>query len=138
MNVSNALTEKLKTFFAPMPDIVLVMLYGSYARGKQTEKSDVDIALASARGEISFDEILTLQKNLSVYLEKEIDLVDIRKIEGPLQYCIFSEGVCVKKTEGLGKTLLHKNILTALYWYEDYFPIYERSQKRILEKAFLA
>lgn len=32
--------------------------------------------------------------------------------------------------------LLHRHTMTALYWYEDYYPIYKRGQAYILEHAF--
>ena len=32
--------------------------------------------------------------------------------------------------------LLHRHTMTALYWYEDYYPIYKRRQTYILEHAF--
>ena len=32
--------------------------------------------------------------------------------------------------------LLHRHTMTALYWYEDYYPIYKRGQTYILEYAF--
>ena len=35
-----------------------------------------------------------------------------------------------------GSALLHRHTMTALYWYEDYYPIYKRGQTYILEHAF--
>ena len=35
-----------------------------------------------------------------------------------------------------GSALLHRHTMTALYWYEDYYPIYKRGQRYILEHAF--
>ena len=32
--------------------------------------------------------------------------------------------------------LLHRHTMTALYWYEDYYPIYKRGQTNIREHAF--
>ena len=127
--------EKLKNFFDSKPEIILVIIYGSYARGTETETSDVDIAVAMS-DVMNLDARLSLQLELSILLKKEIDLVDIRKIKGLIHYKVFTEGLCIKKYENEGRGLFHKNFMTALYWYEDYYPLYKRSQKYILEKAF--
>ena len=42
----------------------------------------------------------------------------------------------VKKKQGEGSGLLHRHTMTALYWYADYYPIYKRGQRYILEHAF--
>ena len=127
--------EKLTAFFDAKPEIILAMLYGSCSRGTETEKSDVDIAVAMYEV-LSLDDRTSLQLDLSLFLKREIDLVDIRKISGVLHYTVFAEGVCIKKKQPEGSALLHQNTMTALYWYEDYYPIYKRSRKSILERAF--
>jgi len=127
--------DKLTAFFDAKPAIILALLYGSCARGTETEKSDADIAVAMSKP-LSLDNRLSLQLELALFLKKEIDLVDIRKITGLLHYKVFTEGVCIKKTQPEGSSLLHRHIMTALYWYEDYYPIYKRGQQYILEHAF--
>lgn len=133
--MDNLIVEKLKSFFDLKPEIILAMLYGSYARGTEHKNSDVDIAVA-AHDVLTLDYRLSLQLELSILLKKEIDLVDIRKIDGLLHYKVFTEGICIKKIKKHGETLFHKNFMSALYWYEDFYPIYERGRKSILEHAF--
>lgn len=133
--MNTAIIEKLTAFFDAKPEIILAMLYGSYSRGTQTEASDVDIAVAMSEI-LTLDDRLSLQLELSLLLNKEIDLVDIRKITGLLHYKVFTEGVRVKTTQPEGSALLHRHTMTALYWYEDYYPIYKRGQQHILEYAF--
>lgn len=133
--MNTAIIEKLTAFFDAKPEIILAMLYGSYSRGTQTEASDVDIAVAMSEI-LTLDDRLSLQLELSLLLNKEIDLVDIRKITGLLHYKVFTEGVRVKTTQPAGSALLHRHTMTALYWYEDYYPIYKRGQQHILEYAF--
>lgn len=127
--------EKLKNFFDSKPEIILAIIYGSYTRGTEAETSDVDIAVAM-NDVMNLDARLSLQLELSILLKKEIDLVDIRKIKGLIHYKVFTEGLCIKKHENEGRSFFHKNFMTALYWYEDYYPLYKRSQKYIIEKAF--
>lgn len=127
--------EKLKNFFDSKPEIILAIIYGSYARGTESETSDVDIAAAMSEV-MNLDARLSLQLELSILLKKEVDLVDIRKIKGLIHYKVFTEGLCIKKYENEGQSLFHKNFMTALYWYEDYYPLYKRCQKYIIERAF--
>ena len=133
--MNTAIIEKLTAFFDAKPGIILAMLYGSCARGTETDKSDVDIAVAMSEA-LHLDDRLSLQLELSLLLQREVDLVDIRKIAGLLHYKVFTEGVCVKKTEPEGSALLHRHTMAALYWYEDYYPIYQRGQRYILEHIF--
>ena len=133
--MDTGIIEKLTPVFDAKPEIILAMLYGSCSRGAETETSDVDIAVAMPTI-LSLDNRLSLQLELSLLLKKEIDLVDIRKIAGLLHYKVFTEGVCVKKTQPEGSALLHRHTMTALYWYEGYYPIYKRGQRYILEHTF--
>jgi len=133
--MNTAIIEQLTAFFDVKVEIILAMLYGSCARGTETEKSDADIAVAMSET-LTLDERLSLQLELSSLLKREVDLVDIRKITGLLHYKVFTEGICVKKTQGEGSALLHRHTMTALYWYADYYPIYKRGQAYILEHAF--
>ena len=134
-SLDSEIIEKLTAFFDAKPEIILAMLYGSCSRGTETNRSDVDIAVAMAEA-LPLDDRLSLQLELSLLLKREVDLVDIRKITGLLHYKVFTEGVCVKKKQSEGSALLHSHTMVALYWYEDYYPIYKRGQTCILERAF--
>ncbi len=133
--MATGVIQKLTAFSGSQSHIILAMLYGSCARGTETDKSDADIAVALSEA-LALEERLSLQLELSLLLKREIDLVDIRKITGLLHYKVFTEGVCVKKTEPEGSALLHRHTMAALYWYEDYYPIYQRGQRYILEHTF--
>ena len=81
--MNTAIIEKLTAFFDAKSEIILAMLYGSCARGTETDKSDVDIAVAMSEA-LHLDDRLSLQLELSLLLQREVDLVDIRKIAGLL------------------------------------------------------
>ena len=81
--------EEIKSIVTPIAQrhgIPAVFLFGSYARGTATEKSDVDL-LIDTRG----TEIRTLLQLGAVYceleeaLQKPIDLVTVRALEQPGQ-----------------------------------------------------
>ena len=83
--MNTAIIEKLTAFFDAKTEIILAMLYGSCSRETETDKSDVDIAVAMPEL-LTLDDRLSLHLELSLLLKREIDLVDIRKITGLLHY----------------------------------------------------
>lgn len=54
------------------------MLFGSYAKGTQTEKSDVDILVDSGLKGLAFFGLL---EDVSQALDKEVDLLDVSQIK---------------------------------------------------------
>lgn len=69
MQTIELLEEKLKD----MPNIEFGYLFGSYADGSFTQRSDVDVAVYL--GNCSFDEQLSASFELSRVLKKDVDLV---------------------------------------------------------------
>lgn len=57
----------------PHYDIKEVYLYGSYARGEQTEQSDIDLRLLCGR-DITFSELLDIQESLENKLGIDLDI----------------------------------------------------------------
>lgn len=59
-------------------------LFGSYARGDNKKKSDIDILIEVPRGTTLFD-IVELQLRLEEKLQKKVDLVTYRSVHPLLQ-----------------------------------------------------
>ncbi len=57
-----------------------IIIFGSYARGTQNEESDVDIGIKANRS-ITKKELYELSEKIADEIKKDIDLVDIDKIE---------------------------------------------------------
>jgi len=57
--------------------IVKIALYGSYAKNRQTESSDIDILVESNKRTIEIDK---LQKELSQALNKKVDILNEKTI----------------------------------------------------------
>ena len=57
--------------------IVKIALYGSYAKNRQTESSDIDILVKSNKRTIEIDK---LQKELSQALNKKVDILNEKTI----------------------------------------------------------
>lgn len=57
------------------------ILFGSFANGSNTTKSDVDIAYILKDGfRLSFDKYLELESELSSYFKTNIDLINYKKL----------------------------------------------------------
>ncbi len=128
------LIQTLKDFFATKDAVILALVYGSQITEWYKPGSDVDIAVAK-KTVMSFDEKCELQLEISQTVKKEIDLLDIQSIAGLVHYEVFTKGICVKEMNEEAWLLYHKHTMTALYWYEDYYPIYSREQKALLSGA---
>ena len=61
----------------------VALLFGSFAQGKSTQSSDIDLGVAF-KEKMSLDERIDLAQELSRVLRREVDLVDLRIAEGVL------------------------------------------------------
>lgn len=66
-----------KEFLKNEFDVHEIKLFGSYARGEETEKSDIDLMVKF--GTPSYDKLFSLKEWLEKKLGKECDIVRIRK-----------------------------------------------------------
>lgn len=67
-------------------------IFGSYARGEQTKKSDIDI-LVEVDNEVSLLGIIRLKNLLEKVLKKKIDLVEYELIRKELRNRILKEEI---------------------------------------------
>ena len=91
-------------------EIKLCILYGSAASGRLRKESDIDIAIA---GDVQFsrDYLVDLQLALSRRLGYEVDIVDIKNLEGLILSEILRKGkVLIKKDTGLYAEFIKKVI----------------------------
>lgn len=68
------IVEKIKSFFESIPEILSADLFGSFAEGRENDKSDVDIAVL-CRPIPSALTLISWREELSVLLNKEVDLI---------------------------------------------------------------
>jgi len=64
--------------------ILLGLVFGSVAKGKENEQSDLDIAVASEKV-LTLEERLNLTEKLTKALGKEVDLIDLLSVSGIIQ-----------------------------------------------------
>ena len=78
-----------------------IILFGSFARGTQNEKSDIDIAFKSKR-KIGKKEIFEEKNSLEDISKRDIDLVNLDEINDDFRYEILMNGkelYCEDKTK---------------------------------------
>ena len=77
--------EEIRSYITPVVEkypIERVILFGSYARGEATEKSDVDLIVESG-GKMRNTKIFTLGGELLEVLPVRVDVYDILEIANP-------------------------------------------------------
>jgi predicted nucleotidyltransferase len=89
--------EEIKRFFEGRPEIIAVYLYGSRARGRAKETSDVDLAVLlhpqAKVDEFEFKRELVI--GLSRVLRKDIHLIILNRAGETFLNQIFKHGKCL-------------------------------------------
>jgi len=96
----NEIKKKLEPIFETAP-IEKAILFGSYARGVQTAKSDVDIVIDS-NGKVRGIDFFGILEDITVCLDKQIDLIERYEIRenSPILRAIELEGVVLYERQG--------------------------------------
>jgi predicted nucleotidyltransferase len=104
-----------------------IVLFGSFARGTQNNESDVDIAIKS-QDEISKKELYEISNKLSDELKRDVDLVNLEKIENDgFKYEILINGEVIYCKDS------YKFDLYKLDAYREYLELNE-SRKAIIDE----
>ena len=83
-----------------MDEIKFAYLFGSYAKNRQSEKSDIDIAVYLEEKHHTFDTKLKIHHALEITLKKEIDLVVLNSAKNfDLLTDIFHEDIVLKDSK---------------------------------------
>ena len=120
---------QLRDVFAHFPKVVLVVLFGSVASGKQRADSDLDIAL-SAGHPLTVDEKIALNGALAESTGRAIDLIDLSVVGEPLLGQIVRHGRRLLGSDTLYGELISKH----LFEQADFMPY----QARILAERRMA
>ena len=108
----------LKQYFTTHPSVQLVILYGSFAKGQENQRSDVDIAVAGS-AEYPSSVLVDLNLEISKLLNREIDIVDLNSINGTILTQILTSGNIIKSED---TSLYAELIKKMLYFEEDMAP----------------
>ncbi len=110
----------------------MAIVYGSAARERLTDRSDIDIAVAGNTA-INYERMAEIANILSERAGKEIDLVDLRQVSGPILLEILDKGrVILKKSVPLYAEILRK------LWYNqaDMMPYTNLIMQKQLDRFF--
>ncbi|HEY8272359.1 MAG TPA: nucleotidyltransferase domain-containing protein [Pseudobdellovibrionaceae bacterium] len=128
MNIKTVKT--LTDFFNSKKEIEIAILYGSFAKGTETNESDIDLAVSLASPLTAQDKISYIDE-LSLLTHKTIDLVDLREIHVPLSQEVFLTGKVIKnKNKSFWEWLIRRMI----YEVSDFLPMRRKEQINRIKK----
>jgi predicted nucleotidyltransferase len=89
--------NKIAGYFAAKPEVVAVYLFGSYARGREKELSDIDLGILLERNALSAQNDLraTYLIDLVRILRKDLHLVIMNSAGEGILAQIFKHGKCI-------------------------------------------
>jgi len=126
---NNKNLENIKIFIQNDPDIRQALLFGSYARGEQTKKSDIDIAIQLVKPMVPAQKLYYFEK-IQECTGADVDLVDLLKVGQPLLSQIMKYGKRLKGSSLQYAELAIKNVNTA----QDFLPGIKRLMKERRER----
>lgn len=104
----------LKQYFTTQTSVQLVILYGSFAKGLENDRSDVDIAVAGY-AEFTSSVLVDLNLSISKILNREIDIVDLNSISGTILTQILTSGTIIKSND----TSLYAEMMKKMLYFEE-------------------
>jgi predicted nucleotidyltransferase len=118
----NDTIDKTKAFFEKDPDVLLALLFGSFATGMSHASSDLDIAVAYP-SPLSLEERIAKAQALSAEINKEVDLIDLHDANGLLlQQVLANRRTLVNRAPELYGMIIARRINEE----EDLMPLYEQ------------
>lgn len=112
---------QLREVFAHFPEVMMVVLFGSVASGKQRPDSDLDIALSTGHP-LTVDEKMSIISLLAERTGRPIDLIDLCVVGEPLLGQIVRHGRRVLGSDTLYGQLISKH----LFEQADFMPYQAR------------
>ena len=131
MEITRAQNRKIAEL-AKKFQLKLIVVFGSFAFGKQQKNSDLDIAILGIK-DVSFNEHVELINEFSLIFNKEVDLTILNKANPLLLYQVSKNPILLYGD----KRELLKFKLSAFKTYHDYAPYFEMERKlnkRIISK----
>jgi predicted nucleotidyltransferase len=124
------LINKISATLASFPSVKLAILYGSFAKDKETAESDIDLGVA-ADHILSFEEKEHITLALSDSCGREVDLIDLLKKHEPILTQVLSKGIVVFNHD---KHLYAELIKTMMFDQADFMPYRNRILKERRDK----
>lgn len=94
--MDNKIFKKISNFFNKQKDVVAVYFYGSRAKGVETHKSDLDLAILFKKPLTDYEKILELRVKIQKLVEDTF-FVDVREISSSLSPTFLGEVISSSK-----------------------------------------
>ena len=130
--INSKLKERIAKKLATYPELQLGILFGSAVSGTMREDSDVDIAVL-AQKPLSLFLRLELVAELSLALDREVDVVDLYSANGVILQQVLTKGVIILEDTTLAKAGLMKRML---FDQSDMEPYRRRMTEARLQRGF--
>jgi predicted nucleotidyltransferase len=132
MNTKNQLgsiESKLNEVLLHFPMIVLAVIFGSIAVGRQRRDSDLDIAVSAGRT-LAISEKISIINALAECTGRPIDLIDLHSVSEPLLGQIVRHGKKIIGSDALYGALIARH----LFEQADFMPYRTRllAERRVL------
>lgn len=124
------LIENVRQILLRHRGVRLVIIYGSAVTDSFSNQSDIDIAVLFDKP-LTAEQKMTLLGELAIALRREIDLVDLYQLYGPLLQQILTKGVIAYQQND---NVLYQLLKRMIYNQSDFMPLYRREMKKRVEQ----
>lgn len=122
IHTSNELDRTITEVMTRHPSVVLVILFGSMARDRARNDSDLDIAIACSTP-LTPRTHLSIIEDLALVAGRPVDLIDLDRTHNPLLRQILTKG---RRVLCHDRTRYAELILRMVYEEADVMPYYRR------------
>lgn len=132
------IVPKLKTYFNQKPEVSTVYLFGSVAKGKQRNNSDLDLAVFFTPGMdpfTRFEAKLQLAIELEDLLGLKIDIVDLQVVEPFFCHQVMLEKVLVIDKDPQARVDFEVNARKQFFDMQRFYDLYHRQALKRLEEG---
>ncbi len=116
------LDQKIKYVMARHPSVGLAILFGSMAKDRARNDSDLDIAIASS-STLTAQTHIAIIEDLALVVGRPVDLIDLDHIHNPLLQQILTKG---RRVLCQDRTRYAELLLRMVYEEADVMPYYRR------------
>lgn len=126
------LRKNIVTVLKDYPAIKLCVLFGSAAKGRMRDDSDVDVGVA-AEGALSGSEKLAVMGDLALVTGRSVDVVDLQRAGGYVLQQALTTGMILLKTDrGVYAGVLKRMLFNQSDMMPLYSMILEKRRERFL------
>ncbi len=123
-NDHKTVRQQIDQWLSQQPSIHFAILFGSFAKNKNTTESDIDIAIELDKP-LTTENKLSLLQSFAELTDRKIDLIDLKTVGEPLLNEIIQHGEIIKGTKNKFIQLSIKN----LNMMQDFTPYLRRTLK---------